>query len=342
MEKINWKAPADWLNIKCIDMHTGGEPLRIPIEGLPVIEGNTILEKRNYFKKHFDSIRTGLMFEPRGHADMYGAILSEASTAEADFDVFFIHNEGYSTMCGHAIIALTKFAFETGFVKNKNDNRLQINVPAGTIYAEAVMENGVVVESSFRNVPSYLYLKEKRIEVAGIGEVIFDVAFGGAFYAIVDASSVGLSMKPTNYAQLIDYGRRIKKAVMNKFSIAHPVEEDLSFLYGTIFTGPAEDAKHHSRNVCIFAEGELDRSATGSGVSARAALHVVKGELAMNQSITIESILGSTMRVKAVEQLDYFGFKAVVPEVAGMAWFSGINDFCFDPADPWKEGFIFR
>jgi trans-L-3-hydroxyproline dehydratase len=322
-------------------MHTGGEPLRVIVSGLPPIEGRTVLEKRRYFLEHYDHLRKGLIWEPRGHADMYGAVVTQS--LDADFDVFFLHNEGYSTMCGHAIIALTKLMIETGLIHKNGDNpELVINVPVGTVKARAHMDNGQVREVSFRNVPSFLYLRDERVEVPGIGQVSFDVAYGGAFYAFVEAQSVGLGLTPDHYHKLIDYGRRIKHAVMANFSITHPFEDDLSFLYGTIFTGPAVQSRHHSRNVCIFAEGEVDRSATGSGVSARAALHHAKGELRLNEKITIESIIGSTMTVQAEEVTTFGPYEAVIPEVSGTASITGRSDFYFDPDDPFCKGFILR
>ena len=175
----------------------------------------------------------------------------------------------------------------------------------------------------------------------GVGEVDFDIAFGGAFYALVDAFTLNLDLIPENYNRLIDYGKRIKHAIMDKFMIEHPVE-DLSFLYGTIFTGNAKENSHHSRNVCIFAEGEVDRSATGSGVSARAALHFVKGELGKNTPITIESILGSTMTVEVLHETTFDQRKAIIPKVSGSAHYVGKNEYYFDPEDPYREGFIFR
>jgi proline racemase len=338
MNKLsNWDAPKHWSKITTIDMHTGGEPLRVIIDGLPTIEGQTVLEKRRYFRKHYDHIRTGLMWEPRGHADMYGAIVTPS--ADADFDVFFLHNEGYSTMCGHAIIALTKLLIETHLVAKED---ITINVPAGKIHARAIVEDGSVKEAAFRNVPSFLYLRNKVVQVPDLGDVAFDVAYGGAFYAFVEAERVGLNLTPEHCNRIIDFGRRIKHAVMSQFSITHPFAEDLSFLYGTIFTGPAMQGSHHSRNVCIFAEGELDRSATGSGVSARAALHHAKGELRVNEKITIESILSSTMSVEVVEVTKFGPYDAVIPEVSGTASIIGRNEFYFDPEDPFREGFIFR
>ena len=334
---LDWRPPEHWARITTIDMHTGGEPLRVIIDGLPPIEGRNVLEKRRYFREHCDHLRTGLMWEPRGHADMYGAVIT--SSEDADFDVFFLHNEGYSTMCGHAIIALTKLVVETGLV---GKTEVVFNVPAGRILARARVEDGKVVETSFQNVPSFLYLREQKVEVPGIGLVEFDVAYGGAFYAFVSAEEVGLTLEPEYFNRIIDYGRRIKHAVMDQFPITHPFEPDLSFLYGTIFTGPPRDPSHHSRNVCIFADGELDRSATGSGVSARAALHFAKGELSLNEPIVIESILGSTMSVRVAATTKFGPHDAVIPEVSGAASIIGRNEFYFDPEDPFHAGFILR
>jgi trans-L-3-hydroxyproline dehydratase len=340
-DHLNWTPPAHWTRISTLDMHTGGEPLRVITSGLPPIEGRTVLEKRRYFREHYDHLRTGLMWEPRGHADMYGAVVTDSETA--DLDVFFLHNEGYSTMCGHAIIALTKLAVETGRIRSSNgEAHLTINVPAGTVHARASISEGKVVTSSFRNVPSFAYLRDRSVEVPGIGSVRFDVSYGGAFYAIVDAEPLGLDLSEREYNRIIDWGRRIKTAVMAQFPIEHPVERDLSFLYGTIFTAPAADPRNHSRNVTVFAEGEVDRSATGSGVSARAALHHARGELDAQQEITIESILGSTMSVRVVDTLKFGPYDAVVPEVSGMACYTGRHEFWFDPADPLRQGFIFR
>lgn len=346
----NWQPPAHWRRIATVDMHTGGEPLRVFTSGLPPIEGDSVLAKRRYFREHYDYLRTGTMWEPRGHADMYGAVLS--TSRDADFDVFFLHNEGYSTMCGHAIIALTTLVIETGLLRSDGDDsaseddgsevQLTFNVPAGRIQARAKVVRGKAREVSFRNVPSFVYLTEREVTVPEIGRIRFDVGYGGAFYALVEAGPLGLELVPENFSRLIDHGRRIKRAVMDAFTIEHPLEKELSFLYGTIFTGPAQQATHHSRNVCIFADGELDRSPTGSGVSARAALLHARGELRAQERITIESILGSTMTVRVAEQTKFGPYDAVIPEVGGTAFITGRNEFYFDPQDPCGTGFIFR
>ncbi|MBC35227.1 MAG: proline racemase [Bacteroidetes bacterium] len=340
--KLAWEPPKHWMCIESIEAHTAGEPLRIFTSGLPEIEGQTILEQRRFFMENYDHLRTSTMFEPRGHADMYGAILTETNT-DSDFGVFFIRNEGYSTMCGHAIIALSKILPNTGIIDKKgNEFELKIDAPAGRIVSQVKRINGEVDEVSFRNVPSFVYLKDAEVEVDGIGVVKFDIAYGGAFYAYVDADSIGIGLEAKDYNQLIDWGKRIKHAVMENFEIRHPFEEDLSFLYGTIFTGKAKDPKNHSRNVCIFAEGEVDRSPTGTGVSGRAALHYAKGEIELNQSIRIESILDTCFEVSAVEETTFDSYNAIIPKVTGTAYITGQNKFYIDPNDPLKDGFIFR
>jgi trans-L-3-hydroxyproline dehydratase len=343
LKDLHWNPPAHWSMVSSIDMHTGGEPLRILVDGYPEIPGGSILEKRKYFRDHLDYIRKGVMWEPRGHADMYGAVICEACTPDADFGTFFLHNEGYSTMCGHAIIALTKFVLDTGLiVKDETSPQLVIDAPPGQILSTASYENGKIQTISFRNVPSFVLYKDEHIEVPGLGRVRYDVAFGGAFYAIVDADQMNLSLKPSGVSKLIDAGMQIKHAVIKKQEIIHPFEPDLSFLYGTIFTGKPEAPSSDSRNVCIFANGEVDRSATGSGVSARAALNHARGEMKPGQKMEIESILGTTMQVELAEVTSFGPYEAVIPRVSGTASFTGKNTFYFDPEDPLKEGFIIR
>jgi proline racemase len=333
------QVPAHWLRIETIEMHTGGEPLRVITSGLPPIPGDTVLEKRAYFRELLDPLRRALMWEPRGHADMYGAVVFPAKGA--DFGCFFLHNEGYSTMCGHAVLALTKLAIEARWIEGSRTT-LSIEVPAGTVQAQAEVVDGEVRSSSFENVPSFVLLRDRHVEVPGLGRVRFDVAFGGAFYALVDAADVGLHLVRDEYHQLIDLGRRIKWAVASDFPIEHPFEPELSFLYGTIFVGPAGNAAHHSRNVCVFADGEVDRSATGSGVSARAALHHARGELETGRRITIESLIGSTMTVQVSRTTTFGTHAAVIPKVAGSAAFSGRAEFYIDPDDAIGQGFFLR
>lgn len=338
-----WTPPEDFLNISVLDAHTGGEPLRIILDGLPEMKGDTVLERRQYMKEHHDNLRTSLMFEPRGHADQYGVVIMPPCTDGTDFSVLFLHNEGYSTMCGHAIIAITKVMLETGAVEMKYpETVLKIEVPSGIVTSFAECENRKVTNVRFHNVPSFASMLDEKVHVPGVGTIHFDLGFGGAFYAYVDAEACGVKMVPEDYRNLIEVGGAVKKAVVENFKIEHPFEKDLSFLYGTIFTGPAITPGIDSRNVCIFAEGEVDRSATGSGVAGRMAIHHAKGDLKTGQKMSIESILGTVFTGSVVETTTFGPHNAVIPQVEGNAWINGRAQFLIDPSDPLKDGFILR
>jgi trans-L-3-hydroxyproline dehydratase len=337
------KVKNDFFKLKTIDMHTGGEPLRVIIDGYPEIIGNTILEKRNYVKNNLDYLRTSLMFEPRGHADMYGVLLVEPENKDSDFGVIFMHNEGYSTMCGHATIAITKLAVELGWLEvTKPVTNIKIDAPCGQLDSYAKIDNdGNVTSVSFNCVPSFVVALNETIDVEGIGQVIYDLSYGGAFYAYIDAESIGLSLDKDNYDKIITYGKKIKQSIIkNKDNIIHPFEDDLSFLYGIIFITKSNE--YHSKNVCVFADGEVDRSSTGSGVSGRAAIHYLKNEIKINESITIESILGSLFDVKVVNTRKYGNFDSVIPQVTGNAYITGEHTFLIDKNDDLKHGFFLR
>src|SRR6266568_2184450 len=345
--ELNWKHINEVENatvITTIDAHAAGEPLRIVTGGLPLLPGDTMLEKRRYMQQHFDHIRRMLMWEPRGHRDMYGAVLTQRVTPEADLGVLFMHNEGYSTMCGHGIIALVTTLLETGALPAKGlQTAVNLDTPAGLVRAIAHLDgSGYVEHVSFLNVPSFLYAQDVEIEVHAYGRLTVDVAFGGAFYAFIPAAQLGLSVTPEQANQLAAAGDMITKAVNAVLPVKHPLEEDLGFLYGTIFTGPPEDPAHHSRNVCIFANAEVDRSPTGTGVSARLALHYAKGEITDGQQIIIESILGaaSTFSGRVVGHAQVGPYRAVVPEVGGRAFVTGRHAFVIDPGDELGRGFF--
>ncbi len=340
---LEWDPPANWRAITTIDAHTAGEPLRVITGGFPEVPGLTILAKRRYLKENWDRLRTGMMWEPRGHADMYGALVTEPVSPDGDLGVLFMHNEGFSTMCGHGIIGLAKVGLDTGMIQKKGDEPvIRMDTPAGRVTATAHRKNGVVESVSFLNVPSFVFALDQKVNVDGIGDVRYDVSFGGAFYAYVRAEEIGVGLEPKDYRQLIDWGMRIKRAVMANLPIRHPFEEDLGFLYGTIFTGAALDKNHHSRNVCIFAEGEVDRSPTGTGVSGRAALHYRRGEIRLGEPFIVESIIGTCFTGRAVEETQFGPYAAVIPEVSGSASIVGINTLLFDPQDPLLDGFILR
>ncbi len=331
------------MEITAVDAHTAGEPLRVFVDGVPPIPGDTILAKRRYAQTHLNTFRTATMWEPRGHADMYGAIMTEPVTPDGDLGVLFLHNEGFSTMCGHGIIGLSVVGLETGLIKKAGDNPIiRMDTPAGRVTAFVERVNGRVTQVSFHNVPSFVYALDQTVTVPGLGDVKFDVAFGGAFYAFVKADDVGVTLSSDGFRQLIDVGMRIKRTVMDSLPIEHPFEADLGFLYGVIFVGAAHDSTHHSRNVCIFADGEVDRCPTGTGVSARTALHIARGELDLGQPFVVESILGSCFTGEGVERTTFGGYEAIVPKVTGMAHITGINKLLIDPTDPLRNGFILR
>jgi trans-L-3-hydroxyproline dehydratase len=274
---------------------------------------------------------------------MYGCIPVEPTTPDGDIGVLFLHNEGYSTMCGHGIIGLVKVGLETGLIKPRsNPNRVNIDTPAGRVTAEAVIINGIVEEVSFINVPSFVYASDLETWVQDFGVIHVDIAYGGAFYAFVDAGYFGFKLEPNEIQELIKTGRNIKEAVIRSTEIKHPFDNDLSFLYGTIFTGRSKDPSHHSRNVCIFADGEVDRCPTGTGVSARAAIHFKRGEIRVNQPLLIESIIDTCFKVEVTAGVNFGPYQAVMPRVTGSAHITGRNEWFINPIDPLKYGFFLR
>ena len=330
--------------IKTIDMHTGGEPLRVILEGYPEIKGATVLAKRQYLKDHLDHFRTALMHEPRGHADMYGCLIVEPNDDEADFGIIFLHNEGYSTMCGHAIIAIGTLAVKLGWVPlTGTETTIKIDAPCGRITAFVKHQGNQAESVRFHCVPSFVLAKDVEVDVPELGIIKCDIAYGGAFYAYAQAKDLGLTLDKRQYRLLIELGMQIKKAVMNSgLAIDHPFESDLSFLYGTIFIDDSPTPGIDSRNVCIFADGEVDRCPTGSGVSGRMAIHHLREELPLGESMKIESITGSVFSGKVVETTNYGDYPAVIPEVEGHAFITGRHEFIIDEDDPFAYGFFLR
>jgi trans-L-3-hydroxyproline dehydratase len=282
------------------------------------------------------------MLEPRGHADMYGAVLTAPVTPDGDIGVLFLHNEGYSTMCGHGIIALVTAGLEHGLFEAAAKPLVRIDTPAGRITATAHYDTGGRIDSvSFLNVPSFVLHEQHRVEVDG-APVDCTIAFGGAFYAYVDAETFGLELVPGEAARMIDLGRKIKECVNREEVIRHPAgEPDMNFLYGTIFVlrGSVPGV---SRNACIFADGELDRSPTGTGVSGRAAIEFQKGKLKPGEILKIESFIGTRFEVRYRDTVEVAGMQAIIPEVRGSAHICGEHRFVLDDRDPLGNGFLVR
>ena len=337
----SWTPPDDRSVIKTIDSHTGGEPFRVITSGYPQLKGDTILEMRQDARDNHDHLRKALMWEPRGHADMYGCVVTPPVTKEADVGVLFLHNEGYSSMCGHGIIALSTVLIETEVIPGvEPETVIRVDAPAGQITSYAAVRDGRVRSVRFENVPSYVQELDATVETPSFGELRFDLAYGGAFYAYVMADEIGLSCDADQVDRLISAGKEIKKQVARKFEISHPYEDDLSFLYGVIFI--CGDDPTESRNVCIFADGEVDRSPTGTGVSGRLAIHHARGEIREHETITVESITGSSFRGTVAKTTEYGGRPAIIPSIEGCAFITGKHEFVIDQEDEIGKGFFLR
>jgi len=330
---------------RTLDAHAAGEPLRLILDGYPAPKGRTMLEKRAWVKKHADGIRRALMLEPRGHADMYGAVLTEPVTPGADAGVLFMHNEGYSTMCGHGIVAVTTMAIERGLVHPKEPNRIVYDSPAGPVHARAYVsqregEGGRlrVDRVAFDNVPSFVFAPGLPVRLAN-REVRVDVAFGGAFYAIVDAEAAGLPITPARLPELRRVGMEIKHAVEAAATVVHPLDTGLNGIYGTIFTGPPERSDADLKNVTIFADAEVDRSPCGTGTCAVMAVIDAMGLMPPGRPFGHESLIGTLFNGRVTGRTRVGEFGAILPELEGSAWITGEHVFLVDDDDPLRGGF---
>jgi len=317
-------------------MHTGGEPVRIVTRGFPAIEGSSILAKRRYALEHLDDLRRLLMHEPRGHADMYGALPVEPDHPEADLAVLFTHNEGYSTMCGHATIALGRWAVDSGIVpRTEPVTEVALQVPAGLLRLEVDVDGGETGRVSYRSVPAFVTALDTEVHVAGHGAVPVDVAFGGAFYAYVDAARFGLDIRTSPTQDLVDSAWAVTQAVKPVVPLDHPDDDDLAFLYGTILTDGADPwAPEPTANVCVFAERQVDRSPTGSGVTGRIAIQRAKGLIEMGTERLFESVTGSLFTGKAVTATRSGDRSAWIVEVGGESHYTGESMFTLEADDP--------
>jgi proline racemase len=326
-----------------IECHTAGEPLRIVTGGVPFIPGATILERRRWVQENLDHVRRSLMHEPRGHADMYGCYVTPPVTPHADLGVIFMHNEGYSTMCGHGVIALATVAVATGMVPPSSpETRVGLDTPAGFVEAFVEWDGEETGSTRFRNVPSFLYRRDVTVQTPSFGSLVVDIAFGGAFYAYLEAEQAGLTVEKRNYRALIELGDEVKHAVEAAIEVVHPLEPDLRGIYGTIISGPPPAAGADQANVCIFADREVDRSPTGTGTAGRMAQLFARGRLGIGQTFVNESIIGTRFTGRVLEETKVGGLPAVVPEVTGRGYIIGYSQWVVDPEDPVAEGFFLR
>jgi len=325
-----------------VDMHTGGEPVRIVTGGYPALPKGTILEKRQYVRENLDHLRKVLMFEPRGHFDMYGALLVEPDLPGADLAVLFMHNEGYSTMCGHAVIALGRYAVDQGIVAAVEPfTTVNIECPCGMVVATVEVTDGKAGSVSFESVPSFLFASDQTVTFEKYGTITYDIAYGGAFYALADCHQFGLEFGRDPVSAFVEAATALTEAARQAVPLSHPDHDDLAFLYGSILTDGADAwSPEPTRNVCVFADAQVDRSPTGSGVTARLAAMHAKGEIEQGRKRVFESIVGSHFEGEVASAIMAGNRRAIVARVSGHAWYSGKAEFMVEDGDPLAPGFL--
>lgn len=322
-----------------VDVHSAGAQARVVTGGSPQAPGATINERRLYLQENFDHVRKILMYEPRGGPQMSGSLIVEPCDARADVGIIFIESGGWLTMCGAGTIGAATALVETGmFPANEPEITIVFDTPAGLVTALVEVRDGSVRGVSLENVPSYLAVKDHRIDMPDHGAVDVDIAYGGNFYVIVPAARFNLEIKPHLAEQLIKVGRDVRALTNATISARHPLEEASAKIPNVIFTGPGSRPGAH-RNLVLFGEAGVDRSPGGTGTSARMAQLHGRGELALNEPFVHESIIGSVFEGRLTGRVDVAGTSMVVPRVKGRAFIIGLRNFYVDPEDPFQEGF---
>jgi proline racemase len=322
-----------------VDSHTEGMPTRVVTGGVGPIPGATMLERRAHFLAHMDDLRLLLMREPRGHGAMSGAILQPPTRDDADWGVLFIEVSGCLPMCGHGTIGVATVLVETGMVDVREpETVVRLDVPAGLVEARVAVEGGRARAVTLRNVPSFLHARDRSVAVDGLGDVAYDMAFGGNFYAIVDAAAVGLSVDPARSDELVEGGRAVMAAIDAADRPVHPEDPRIAGCHHVVFHEPGRDGAH-ARAATSIHPGWLDRSPCGTGTSARMAQLHARGALGLGEPFVNESVIGTRFTGRLVEEATVGGRPAVVPEITGRAWITGMGQYLLDAEDPFPAGF---
>lgn len=325
---------------RVVDSHTMGEPTRIIYDGFPPLEGATMMERKEFLERNFDHYRKALMLEPRGHRDMFGALLTDPVSPEADLGVIFMDSGGYLNMCGHGSIGSATVAVETGMVPvTEPYTDVVLEAPVGIIRARVKVENGKAMEVSIRNVPAFLYRENLELELDGYGTVPFDISFGGSFFALVSSEKIGLEIRQENLERLTDFGMRLREKINRTVYVRHP-ELNIHTVDLVEIYGPPSDPRADRKNVVIFGDAQTDRSPCGTGTSAKLAALYAKGELALGQEFVYESITGSLFRGTLTGETRVGDFRAVIPRITGSAYITGYNEWVLDEDDPLRYGFL--
>jgi proline racemase len=327
-------------SIHAVDTHTMGEPTRIIIGGIPKIPGHSMADKKAFLETQMDHIRTSTMHEPRGHSDMFGSIITSPCHDEADFGIIFMDSGGYLNMCGHGSIGAATMAVETGMVTAIEPiTEILMDAPAGLVKARALVVGGKVKEVSIVNVPSFLYKKDVSLHIPELGDIHFDIAFGGSFFAIIHASQLKIKVDPSQIDAIKAIGIRLRRLINENIPVVHPT---LSHINRVDLIEIFEESNHPDapyKNVVIFGNGQIDRSPCGTGTSAKMATLFAKGLLAMDQTFVYESILGTVFKGRVIGVTQVGDYPAIIPEITGSAYITGFNHFVINPDDPVKYGF---
>lgn len=323
--------------ITAVDSHTAGEPTRVVTGGIPAIPGKTMGEKKEWMARNRDDLRTALMWEPRGHADMFGAVVTAPVSEEAEVGVLFMDGGGYLDMCGHGSIGAVTVLLETGMIPTDGDSPrfVAVDTPAGVIHARADIRDGRVHSVSIRNVPSF-FLFRRELEVAPLGDFSVDIAFGGNYFALVNAGKLGMSLERGNIPALVEAGLRIRAETNRAISIVHPETGRPGMVNLVEFY---DDSVSPPKNVVVFGEGQVDRSPCGTGTCAKmAALHA-RGQLPVGEPYVYQSVTGTKFRGTILSETRVGSWPAILPEITGGAFVTGIQQFVMDDRDPFRHGF---
>jgi 4-hydroxyproline epimerase len=324
----------------CIDAHTAGNPVRVVAGGAPPLHGATMSDRRQHFMRDYDWIRTGLMFEPRGHDVMSGSVVYAPTRDDTDAAIVFIETSGCLPMCGHGTIGTVTVMIEEGLVTPKVEGKLRLEVPAGIVEAEYTRDNhGNVVNVRIRNVPAFLYQTGLSIDVPDFGNLIFDVAYGGNFYAIVEPQESYRDLDDLSAFDIQKLSPVVRRLINEKYTSTHPENPSITGLRHILWAGRAHNPAAHARNAVFYGEKAIDRSPCGTGTSARIAQLVARGMLKVGDDFVHESIIGSLFHGRVEAATKVGDYAAVVPSIAGQAWITGHNTIFLDDRDPFVKGF---
>lgn len=327
--------------LHAVDSHTEGMPTRVIVGGVGVLPGDTMAQRRVNFMRDMDDLRTLLMFEPRGHSAMSGAILQPPTRPDCDWGVLYIEVSGCLPMCGHGTIGVATVLVETGMVPVVEPvTTIRLDTPAGVVVAEVTVEDGAARAVTIRNVASFALALDQQIDVPGLGTVDYDIAFGGNFYAMVELVKLGFAFDRAQQQGIVDAGLAIMEAINTSTPPAHPEDPNITGCHHVQFIAPGSTARH-SRHAMAIYPGWFDRSPCGTGTSARMAQLHARGELPLHTDFVNESFIGTRFIGRLVEETTIGALNAVGPTITGRAWVTGTAQYLLDPTDPFPAGFRF-